>query len=255
MSQLLALRFDRPEAWPPAGMLRTAGSGRGAIARVGLGDGSHAVVKQMRRGGLFGPVWRDRFARRQRLLDNLRAPLEALARDIPTGRPVALLLLSGPPLLWRAWLATEEIPAARDLCRRLAGPDPPDRPGIEAVAVLVRRLHDRGIDHRDLNLGNLLLSDSVSAAPRAFVVDLDRARVRGRPIGAAARMRALQRLERSAVKLFGERPLEAFDLRRTLYEAYAGDDPRWIRLAARARKANRLWIRLHRLGWTKRPTG
>jgi tRNA A-37 threonylcarbamoyl transferase component Bud32 len=216
---------------------------------VTLEDGSHAVIKQMRRGGLLGPLWRDRFRPGRRLADNLRIPLEALRRGIPTARPVALLVLRGTAGLCRAWLAMEEIAEARDLIRRIAGSDAPTLREIDAVMRLVRTMHERGIDHRDLNLGNLLLTDRGAAPPGVFVIDLDRARLRPGPIEPAARMRALRRLERSAVKLFGETPIETFDLRRVLYESYAAGEPRWSRLGERARSANRRWIRLHRLGW------
>ena len=67
-------------------------------------------------------------------------------------------------------------------------------------------------------------------------------------------MRALRRLERSAVKRFGERPVEAFDLRGRIYEAYAEGDPRWRRAVERARRANRFWIGLHRLAWPRPAT-
>jgi len=234
----------------PAG---AEGRGRGSTARIPLGDGTRARIKQMRRGGVLGPLWRDRFRPGRRLLDNLRVPLAALARGVATARPVALWVVIGPPGLCRAWLATEEIEGACDLAHRIAGGNAPTPVEVDAVVSLVRAMHDRGIDHRDLNLGNLLLADPGPGAPRAFVIDLDRARIRPGPLGPRARMRALRRLERSAVKLFGARPVEGFDLRSRLYEAYAANEPRWVGLAERAQRANRLSIALHRLGWFRAP--
>ena len=230
----------------------TGGPGRGVTALIPLGGGRRARMKQMRRGGLLGPLWRDRFLSRQRLMDNLRVPLAALARGVATAKPVGLWIVSGPPGFCRAWLATEEIEGARDLTRRIASGEPPPTTGdIDEVIALVRAMHDAGIDHRDLNLGNLLLADPGRGAMRAFVVDLDRARILPRALGARARMRALRRLERSAVKLFGERPLASFDLRGRIYDAYAAGEPRWTRVTSRARRANRVSIALHRLGWSR----
>ena len=38
-----------------------------------------------------------------------RRPLEALGRGVPTAPPLAMLLIGGPPGLYRAWAAFEEI--------------------------------------------------------------------------------------------------------------------------------------------------
>jgi hypothetical protein len=111
-------------------------------------------------------------------------------------------------------------------------------------------MHDAGVEHRDLNLGNLLLRRGGSGAGEAFVVDLDRARLWDRPVPLRLRIRALCRLERSTVKLFGERPLGGFDLRREWYRAYAGGDVELAARLDRARRANRLTLSLHRLGWS-----
>jgi hypothetical protein len=110
-------------------------------------------------------------------------------------------------------------------------------------------MHDVGVDHPDLNLGNLLLRRIPPDEPRAFIVDLDRARMYSGPLSWPVRIRALRRLERSSVKLFGERPLAGFDLCREWYVAYAAGDTRIERHLERARRGNRLRFGLHRLGW------
>ena len=58
--------------------------------------------------------------------------------------------------LYRAWLAVEELDAA-DLRTRLAAGRPPSTEELGAALSVVRRMHERGIEHRDLNLGNLLV--------------------------------------------------------------------------------------------------
>jgi len=245
--------LDRPQGWDERIAAGATGAGRGGTARLDLADGLGGVLKRMRRGGMLAKLWRDRFAGRRRLLENLRVPLEATRRGIATAAPVALLLVEGPPGLYRAWLALEEILGASNLVERLSGERPPDETEVDAVVGLIRRMHDRGIEHPDLNLGNLLLRDRPDGegadAFEPFVVDLDRARVLPGALSWTARVRALRRLERSSVKLFGERPIEGFDLRRRWYEAYACGDEAWLARLERARRANRFWLSLHRLGW------
>lgn len=230
-----------------AGGAHPAGRGRTTIVRL---DGrAPLVLKQMRRGGWLGSLWRDRYPGRSRLLDNLRVPAEALRRGVPTPAPVALVLVEGPRGLYRAWLAVEEVVGAQNLIERLRAKDSPSAAEIDAVVGAVRRMHDRGVEHRDLNLGNLLVRRAPAGDFQPFVIDLDRARLWDSELPLGARIRSLRRLERSTVKLFGERPPGAFDLRRRWYEAYAADDADLARRLDRARRANRLWIRLHRPGW------
>lgn len=246
---ILSAGLDSPENWQRHLDQRGSGAGRGGTARLRLADGTAAVLKQMRRGGALATLWRDRYPGTRRLLDNLLVPLEALRRGVPTARPLAMLLLGGPPGLCRAWAAFQEIENAPDLTVYLGSTDPPTIEEIDVVTDVVRKMHQEGIEHRDLNLGNLLLRRRPDARSEAFVVDLDRARLWEGPVPLRQRIRALCRLERSSVKLFGERPIAAFDLRRRWYEAYAQDDRALAARLDKARRANHLKLGLHRLGW------
>jgi len=249
MEALLAAGLDRPEGWERHLARPTTLGGRGGATCLTLPGGPAVLLKRMRRGGAFAFFWHGRYAGTRRLLDNLRVPLEAARRGIDTARPVALLLVPGPPGLWRAWLAVEAIEAAEDLTACFRGPAPPSEGEVDAVAGLVRRMHDRGVEHRDLNLGNLLLQRVAGQPSRPFVIDLDRGRLWDVPLPIGPRVAALRRLERSTVKLLGERPVAAFDLRRRWYEAYAAGDSRLARRLDRARRANRFRLALHRPGW------
>ncbi len=204
-----------------------------------------ARIKRLCRGGWTASLWRDRFAGQRRLLDNLRVPVEAARRDVPTAAPMALLIEHAIAGLYRAWLAVEELDAT-DLRTRLVAGQPPSPGELRAVLQVVRRMHDRGVEHRDLNLGNLLVRRGPE--PRAFVIDLDRARLHRRPLGFRARLRALRRLERSYVKCC--HPHAASDeLCRSIYAEYAAEDAGLARRLERGRQSGRVWVGLHRLGW------
>lgn len=248
--QVLAERLHDPRRWRE---LIGSGSGdtpgRGATARLTLAGGVPVVLKRMRRGGLAGRFWRDRYAGKRRLLDNLAIPLEAARRGIPTAAPVALLLVSGSGPLYEGWLAVEEIAEASDLAASYRrGVDPPQRV-LRAVAAMVRGMHDAGLEHRDLNLGNLLAREGGEAEAEPFVIDLDRARLHGGPLPFRLRQRALRRLERSQAKLFFESARPGPLPPAPWYELYAAEDRRLAERLARGRAVGRLLLGLHRLGW------
>jgi len=179
--------------------------GRGATWAITLADGGRAVLRWYRRGGLLRHVVRDRyFGWRRRPLLALALTAEAHRRGIPVpevlGARVDLLPGGG----YRGALVTREIAGAEtlaDAARR--DPSDPERAAIIAsVARTVRSMHDRGLHHRDLNVGNILLSRTGGALD-VHVIDLDRARL-GPSVGTRRRHRALRRLARSLAKL--ERP-------------------------------------------------
>jgi hypothetical protein len=181
------------------------------------------VVKKMRRGGLAARLWRDRFAGTRRLLANLTVAEEAKRRRIATPAPLALCLRTDLPGLYQAWLMTEEIARGRDLLSVLKEGRRPTGM-LEAAMGLVRRMHDAGLHHRELNLGNLLVREEARGSWEAFVIDLDRAVLRPGPLDDGARLRALLRLERSYAKHVGAPGLLGDDTPRVWLELYTGDD-------------------------------
>ena len=241
-SSQLVVREDLAEAVEAAGLGDEAtwrtrlydgpqAAGRGRTARLELTGGPIVVLKQMKRGGVARALWRDRFTGRGRLLANLEVPEEAVERGVPTAAPVAMLILEGPPGLHRGWLATESLSGAWDLAGRVKDGGPSDAEMAAALRA-TRALHDAGIHHPDLNLGNLLVRPAGDEL-QGFVVDLDRARLEGdAPLEVSRRRAGLRRLERSLRKLratASDRPTRDPNVgneeqwRRWLM-AYAGDD-------------------------------
>jgi hypothetical protein len=248
---LVRAGLAEPAGWesrlPPRGL---PGAGRGGSAAVELAGAGRVRLKRLLRGGLAGRLWHDRHVGRGRLLGNVGIPLEARVRGIATPAPVALLTVEGPPGLYRGWLAVEEVPDAVDLAARFAAGRPPDREELALVIALVRHMHDRGLEHRDLNLGNLLLRGGSGRASGAWVIDLDGARVRSEPLGARRRRRALRRLERSCLKSGHPQAVDP-RTRGLLYELYAGADPLLAARLARGRRTADLLLFLHGLGWRR----
>ena len=247
-----------------------------------LSSGRVLRLKRLRRGGWMAPLWRDRVIGEGRALDNLRVSVEAGRRGVATPPVLALLVVKSVGGLVRAWLAIEELAEAVDLRSCFRSDQPPTHAELDAALGLVRRMHDLGLEHRDLNLGNILIrrrpaplpalpalpalptlrappvgcvSGSVFASetevvPRAFVIDLDRARLRVGPLGFHRRQRALRRLERSYVKSCGAGSVSE-DVRSSIYAFYAAGDRALAARLDKGRHAGRVWISLHRLGWRR----
>jgi hypothetical protein len=233
---LLGLGLHDSASWDALLRGAASGSGRGTTRRCGLSSGGFARLKQLRRGGLVGPLWGERFVGSRRLLRNLSLPVEAAHRGIDTPAPLGLLIVRAGPGLVRGWLAVEDLEQTDDLAALFRSGRPPTRAELACVMRMVRRMHDLGLEHRDLNLGNLLLRRG--SEPRSFVIDLDSARLHGGSLGFNLRQRALRRLERSHAKsgLDASRANDYYDL-------YAADDTALAIRLARGRRAGRFWLR------------
>ena len=97
---------------------------------------------------------------------------------------------SGPS--YRGDLITERIDNTRSLASMAVSGELPERLW-ENIGTTLRRFHDRGADHADLNAHNILLDDR----ERVFLVDFDRGGLRG---GEAWKKGNLDRLLRSLRK-------------------------------------------------------
>lgn len=234
--------LEDPLEWPPAAAGEAA-AGRGAVVRYDLAGVGPVVLKRMHRGGLAAALWRGRFIGAGRLVRNLTVADEAVRRGVPTAAPVALWLRAGPPGLYRSWLAVREISGATDLLTALGSERPPGEPALRGAIAAVRRMHDAGVEHPDLNLGNVLFREGHGEV-EGFVVDLDRAVLRSGPLSAGRRRAAMLRLERSHLKSFGrEAPPE---WRRW----YAGGDAALAAVTRPRGPLERLALALRRLRWS-----
>ena len=218
--------------------------GRGKIAFV-ESSGRRLALKQLRRGGVAGSIWRDRFSSRERLIDNLSIPKLARDRGVATPAALALLIVPGPPAWWRGWLAIETVPNAPDLRKRLPT-DPPSAAEWSDALAAVRKLHDAGIEHPDLNLGNVL----VDAAGRGWVIDLDRSTVHDRPLDIDRRIDGIRRIERSYLKtcFVHELPIDTgIDWLRLYASKDASMAERW----SQRHESDLTKLRRHRRAWRR----
>lgn len=183
--------FD-PDYWKRQGAGRALGTGRGIA--VSAGPDGRWVLRHYRRGGLPGRAVSDSYPwlgeRKTRPVRELRLLAELLQRGAPVPRPLAARV-DRHGTFYRGDLITERIADAATLAERAAGLA---ESGWQNVGRALRRFHDAGGWHADLNARNVLLAPS-----GVFVIDLDRGRL-VEP-GSRAQRRNLARLERSLRKL------------------------------------------------------
>jgi 3-deoxy-D-manno-octulosonic acid kinase len=232
--------------------------GRGRTPSVAIGREESVVLRRYRHGGLLGRLAGSLFLGPGRAL----AELEVTARAEAAGAPVphALCLVVWPRVgpLWSGLIGTREESGARDLLDALllcASARERARLARSAGAA-IRKLHDAGVEHGDLQLRNVLVraepgGDAAAlSARRIVVVDLDGARFgRAGPLDARRRAKNLGRFVRSAVKT-GIWPERAG--RRELAALLAGytDGDRALRRALSGYAAReRARLALHRLGY------
>jgi 3-deoxy-D-manno-octulosonic acid kinase len=212
--------------WAGAQPGRMTFVGRGEAYGVTLGT-RPAVVRHARHGGFLAPLLGDRFAGRPRFYHEVALSRRLAGGGVRTPDVLAgVRYRAGPG--HRADVATEQVSGA-DLVEVFFGERPPEGPArlaaLEALGRLVRRLHDLGYVHPDLQLRNLLLTGAASTGPHAWLLDVDTCRpMRGDRD--AERARNLARFYRSWAKWNRLRGTRLTDVDRALFSvAYLADEP------------------------------
>jgi 3-deoxy-D-manno-octulosonic acid kinase len=235
--------------------------GRGRTPTVHLPNQHSLVLRRYRHGGLLGWLTANWLWGPSRARWELEVTVRAERADAPVPHVacVAAWPVAGP--FWSALIGTVEIEDGEELLGWLRR----SRSVGERVALArqvgrsIRRLHDTGIEHRDLQLRNILirpdtaLGSRAGSAGRVVVIDLDGARhhgLRGVPI--SRRAQNLGRLARSVIKLglwgrsVGARERAAF------LAGYLQRDRGLRRLLRAYARRERAKLILHRAGYRLR---
>jgi tRNA A-37 threonylcarbamoyl transferase component Bud32 len=158
-------------------------------ARVDLPSAGAALLKVHRSRGLAEAV--RGLLLGSRAESEWRAALYLRAAGLPTPEPLFLAVRRRGPVPEVAatavrWLPRREtfVPALRPQPPRMA------RALVARATRWIRALHDRGVDHRDLHSGNVLVGPGPGDRCDLELVDLHRTRI-GRPPSPRARARGL----------------------------------------------------------------
>ncbi len=186
----------------PAAAKQSLHWGRNYLYRAELshaGETISVAVKQFR-GDRLRERWRRRWrSTKARLSWEMAQAFRAAGVDTP--EPLLLIESQAPggPAFYIC-RHLEGVTEARYLLRAAAAgraaeefPEIDLASFLETLGATARKLHDAGILHRDLSVGNVLIEPRSDAAPRLWLVDLNRARQGSKP-GQFARLRDLCRL-------------------------------------------------------------
>ena len=233
-----ALSLLSPDAVDRLFACSVGASGRSHTALVRTpGSTEKLVLRRLLHGGLLGPLLGSAFLGMSRPLRELRVTAELQSAGAPVPRPALAWgrRIAGP--FWAPVVGTYLEPDAVDALTFLESePDPPRLlRAAEAVGSAVRRFHDEGGRHADLQVKNLLVRE-IYDTTECVIIDLDKARIT-LGLTPGERMAQIMRLFRSLLKRgvlerVGSRGCSRF------FTAYCGDD----RLLRRA-----LWKRVDRV--------
>jgi 3-deoxy-D-manno-octulosonic acid kinase len=191
--------------WRARGELKGGAQGRGAVFFFEY-RGREYVLRHYRRGGMVARLVTDLYIwtglRSSRPWREWHLLAAMYARGLPAPKPFAARLIKNGAF-YTADLITHKIPGGVSLAETLTGA----RQGQAVwhkIGSVIRRFHDAGVEHADLNAHNILLTDQ-----EVFVIDFDNGRMhapddyRNRFHG--WRRGNLRRLLRSLNKLRGQR--------------------------------------------------
>jgi 3-deoxy-D-manno-octulosonic acid kinase len=200
----VTVAWFEPRYWVARGKELGSLSGRGQ-STLFEHAGRRYVLRRYRRGGLIARFNTDRFLwtseTNSRPLRELALNLRLHGAGLPVPLPVAARY-EREGLLYRADLITEYLPETRTLAACLAAGEV----GLSswaAVGRCIRRFHDYGLCHVDLNAHNILLRGA-----EVLLVDFDRCARRAPGLWRDAN---LARLRRSLDKLEDARTERRFE--------------------------------------------
>jgi 3-deoxy-D-manno-octulosonic acid kinase len=200
-----ALRWFEPDYWRANGNLALAISGRGGTGFFEH-SGQQFVLRQYRRGGAAALVSADRYVflgeAQTRPVRELKLLLRLHTAGLPVPVPVAACYLQ-QRRSYRGAIITGRLADTETLAQRLQHDDV----GLATWAAIgrcIRRFHNFGLCHADLNAHNILLRGE----DEVFLIDFDRCQLRGPGLWADAN---LARLRRSLDALEDRRPQRRFD--------------------------------------------
>jgi 3-deoxy-D-manno-octulosonic acid kinase len=178
------------------------GQGNRGSGRALKLDSAELFVRQLKRGGLAQYVAQDIFVGiSARPFRELMVASKAFHRGVPVAEPMGAMVQWIAPAIYRGFFLTRAIPGMT-LWEFIKTDDDPvvlKHILMQARAAIVT-MHDKGLFHADLNLHNLMVTQSGESF-KVMILDLDKARIYDAALRPSLRRNNARRLLRSARKL------------------------------------------------------
>lgn len=173
--------------------------GRGGAWFLRAGD-DRLVLREYRRGGLVAKFARHAYAFTReanvRSFAEFRLLNKLVIQGLPVPRPVAAWYRKLSPIQYRAAIIIERLEGTSPLAELVAELD---GGAWESIGKTIRRFHDVGVMHADLNCFNVLVRGE-----EYFLIDFDKSRLMTDHASAHWKEANLDRFSRSLVKVAGE---------------------------------------------------
>jgi 3-deoxy-D-manno-octulosonic acid kinase len=168
--------FFEPEYWRRHDAVEGTARGRGTTWFVRSGDAGF-VLRHYRRGGLMAKVSKDAYLWRgeneTRAFAEWYLTYHLCRAGLPVPVPIAARYRRSG-LFYRADIITQRIENSESLAGRLVQ-GPLSLMQWIAIGRCIRRFHDAGVHHADLNAHNILLTPE-----QVYIIDFDRGTLRKR---------------------------------------------------------------------------
>lgn len=165
-------------------------------------NNQQAVLRQYRRGGLVAKIIKQHYlwtgASTTRSWAEFTVLLHLRNSSIAVPQPLAAWWQRSF-LVYRAAIIVARIPHAMPIAYQL------ENVSAQAVALIVKKMHDAGVWHADLNVFNIL----IDADQAIHLIDFDKAKILD-VVNSKQRQQNRLRLRRSLIKVRGEIGLQWF---------------------------------------------
>lgn len=171
--QFLDEHFD-PDYWRQQPGFKATIGGRGGSCLIQVAD-RRAVLRRYHRGGATGQLLTDQYVwlglARSRPWQEWEILSRARAADLPVPEAIAACVCRTGPW-YRAALITGFLDDTEMMTQRLQRQKLSPECWYQ-LGLLIKRMHDAGIQHADLTSDNILMD----SADRFYLVDFDKARI------------------------------------------------------------------------------
>jgi len=226
-------------------------TGRTSHPSIPIDHEKRMIVRQYSHGGIFRAITRDIYLFGSRSFRELALTEEIRSLGIPTIEPIGAIHRSILHFLYQPYFLSLEVPHAKDLIQYFQEVDPRPvgeelllkRKTIRSAGILLRKFHQAGFFHGDLQLKNILVTGD-----QLLLIDFDRS-YRRKVLSIRERIKNLLRLNRSVEKWKRHRlPITRAD-RLRFFLAYAADDVKIREAMERRLKTFSIRFLLYRCGW------